>query len=137
MLWGALVAVASVSAVAAATAAASIASAAATAASAAEATAAATTAAASSAAEAPFLAGAGLVDGEGAAIVLLAVEGLNGCLGFVVVRHLDEPETFTAAGVAIVDHLGRKNLAVLAKQLLEFRAIHLVAQVPDVQLLSH
>src|SRR5205823_1676207 len=96
--------------------------------------AAATTAAAATAA---LFAGTGFIDGEGPAIVLLSVEGLDGSLGFVVVRHFDEAKALGPAGVAIVDDLGRGDLAVLAEQLLEFRAIDLVAQVPDIQFLTH
>ncbi len=69
--------------------------------------------------------------------MLLAVERLNGSLGLIVVGHLDESEAFGPAGVAIVNDLSGRDLAVLTKQLLKFRAIHLVAQVPDIQLLTH
>jgi hypothetical protein len=88
-------------------------------------------------AAAAVLAGTGFVDGEGPAVVLLAVEGRDRRVGFLVVGHLDEPEALAPAGVPVVDHLGGQDLPVRAEQLLQLRAIHRVAQVPDVQLLSH
>src|SRR4051812_46528117 len=73
---------------------------------------------AAAAAAAAVLTGPGFVDGEGAAVVLLAVEGGDGriCLG--VVGHFDEPEALAAAGVSVVDDLGGHDLPVLGKQLL-------------------
>jgi hypothetical protein len=69
--------------------------------------------------------------------VLLAVQGRDGCLRLLVRGHFDESETFAPAGVPIVDDLSGNHLSVSAEQLFEFRAVHLVAQVPDVQLLTH
>jgi hypothetical protein len=80
---------------------------------------------------------ASFVDGEGATAVLLAVQGCDRRLGFLIGSHFDEPEPLGSAGVSVVDDLGRDNRAVLAKQLLELRAIDLVAQVPNVKLLTH
>ena len=69
--------------------------------------------------------------------MLLAVQGRDRRIGFLVVRHLDEPEALAPAGVAVVDDLGGQDLPVCAEQLLQLRAIDRVAQVTDVQLLSH
>src|SRR5271165_2324417 len=66
---------------------------------------------------AAFLARLGFVDGQRSAVMLLAVERLNGGLGFLVAAHLDEAEPLGAAGVAILDDLGRHDRAVLPKQL--------------------
>jgi hypothetical protein len=136
-----LVPIASAAAAFAATAAAASVAAAATAAAAAAATTAAAAAeaatAAATAATPAVFARAGFVDGEGSAAVLLAVQGRDRRLGFVIRAHFDEPEPLRAAGVTVVDDLGGDNRAVLAKQLLEFRAIDLVAQVPNVKLLTH
>jgi hypothetical protein len=55
---------------------------------------------------AAILTGAGFIDGQGAAAVLLTVEGLNGGIGFSVVRHFDEPEALAAARVPVIDDLG-------------------------------
>ena len=73
------------------------------------ATAAATTAAGT------FFAWACFIDGEGAAVVLLAVEGSNrrGC--FLVARHFDETEALAAAGVPVVDDLCGNHLPVLGE----------------------
>jgi hypothetical protein len=92
--------------------------------------------AASSAAR-TILAGTGLVDGEGPAAVLLAVQGRDGGLGFFIGSHLDETESLAAPGVAIVDDLRRDDRAVRTKQLFQLGAIDLIAQVADVQLLTH
>ena len=45
--------------------------------------------------------------------------------------------TYAAAGVAVVDDLGRHHLPVCAERLFELRGVHLIAQVSDVQLLTH
>lgn len=82
-------------------------------------TATATAAVSTAAAATTIFAGAGFIDGEGSATVLLAVECLDGGLGFIVIGHLDEPEPLAAAGVSVVDDLGGKDLAMLAEQLLE------------------
>jgi hypothetical protein len=129
-------------AVATATAAATVAAAATTAAATAIAAATATAAATESTTPAPTAAAAvfaraGFVDSEGAAAVLLAVEGGDGRLSLVIRGHLDEPEALGPPGVAIVDDLRGNHGPVLSEQLLEFRAIHLVAEVPDVKLLTH
>jgi hypothetical protein len=107
--------------------------------SAAAAAAAATESAATTAAAATpaIFARAGFVDGEGATAVLLTVQGCDRRLGFLIGPHFDEPEPLGSAGVTVVDDLGGDNRAVLAKQLLELRAIDLVAQVPNVKLLTH
>jgi hypothetical protein len=80
---------------------------------------------------------AGFVDGQGAAIVLLTVEGGNRGSRFLVRGHFDESEAFASAGVPIVDDLSRDDLSMCCEQLFEFRAIDGVAQVPDIQLLTH
>jgi hypothetical protein len=80
---------------------------------------------------------AGFVDGEGTSAVLLTIEGRNRRLGFVIRAHLDEAEALAAAGVTVVDDLRGDHSPVLTKQLLQFRAIHLVAQISNIQLLTH
>jgi hypothetical protein len=69
--------------------------------------------------------------------VLLAVQGRNRCRGFLVGRHFDKTEALAAASVPIIDDLGGNNRTMRSEQRFEFRAIHLVAQVPDIQLLTH
>src|SRR5687768_4722615 len=110
-------AAASAAAVAAAATPAS-AAAAAVAAAAPAAAAAAVPAAAAAAARAVFT-GLGLVDGEVAAHVVLAVEGGDGRLGLLVGGHLDEPEALGAAGVPVGDDLGALDGAVRGEQLLQ------------------
>jgi hypothetical protein len=69
--------------------------------------------------------------------MLLAVEGGDCRFGFLVGAHFDEAEAFGSAGVAIVNDLSGDDLAVGREQLFEFRAVGRVAQVPDIQLLTH
>ncbi len=138
-----LVAIAASAAVAAAAAAAAeaataaaTATAEAAAATAAAATAEAPTTAATATAAALFL-GTGLVHGESATAMLLAVETGDGCLSFLVRGHLDEPEAFATAGVAIADDLSADNLTVRAEKLLELGRIARIGQIAHVQLLTH
>src|SRR5688572_17157590 len=98
---------------------------------------AAATAAAAEATTAAALAGLGLVDGQRPAIVLLAVERGDRRLRLFVRTHLHEPEAFAPAGVAVADHLSAAHRAVLREQLLQLRAVHVVAQVSDVQPPAH
>jgi hypothetical protein len=48
----------------------------------------------------------GFVDGQGPAIVLLAIERRDGCLRFLIAGHFNEPEPLAAAGITIIDDLG-------------------------------
>jgi len=138
---GELVAIATATPTAAAATAAAVAAAATAAAAATEAATAAAAAAdaatTTTAATSAVFARAGFVDGQGAAAMFLAVQGSDRRLGFLIGPHFDEPEPLGSAGVTVVDDLGRDNRAVLAKQLLELRAIDLVAQIPNVKLLTH
>src|SRR6516162_7490554 len=49
----------------------------------------------------------GLIHRQGPAVELLAVEGLNRCLGFRVTSHLHEAKSFGPACVAVHDNLRR------------------------------
>jgi hypothetical protein len=97
----------------------------------------ATTTAAAATTAATFFTGPGFVDGQGATAVLLAVEGRDSRLGFGVAVHFDKTKPLAAAGVTIIDDLGRHDLAMGAEQLLEFGAVHAIAEVSNVQLLTH
>ena len=122
---------------AAAVAAAATAAAAATESAAAAAAAAESATTATATATSAVFARAGFVDGQGTAAVFLAVQRCDRRLGFLIGPHFDEAEPLGAAGVSVVNDLGGDNGAVLAKQLLELRAIDLVAQVSNVKLLTH
>jgi hypothetical protein len=52
------------------------------------------------------------VDGQRPAVVLLAIEGRDCRLRFLITGHFHEPEPLTAASVPIVDDLGRHHLTV-------------------------
>src|SRR5206468_959835 len=81
--------------------------------------------------------GPGLVDREGPAARLPAVEGGDGGLGLLVAAHLHEPEALGPARVPVHDHLGRLHGAVGPEHRREIAVGHAVAQVADVQLLTH
>jgi hypothetical protein len=91
---------------------------------------------AAAAARAIFL-GLGFVHGEGSAAMFLAVEGRDRCLSFIFTAHFDEPEPLASAGVPISDDLSAFDSSMRSKQLFESRAIDIVAQIPDIQLLAH
>src|SRR5262249_5306217 len=97
-------------------------------------TAATTKAASSTATAAATALGArlGLVDGQGAAAGVLAVQGGDGGLGLLLGLHLHEAEALRTAGVAVHDDLRRLHRAVGRKQLLQVTAGHSIAQVADV-----
>jgi hypothetical protein len=69
--------------------------------------------------------------------VLLAIKAGDRRVGFAVIGHFDKAKTLAPAGVTIVDDLRRQHLPVLGKELFQFRAVHLVAQISHIQLLSH
>jgi hypothetical protein len=102
-----------------------------------EATAAATTATTTAEAATALFARAGFVDGQGATVVLLPVEGGNRGLGLVVVAHFDEPEALAAAGVPVVDDLGGCDRPIRAEELFQLGAVNTIGQITDVQLLTH
>jgi hypothetical protein len=69
--------------------------------------------------------------------VLLAVEAGDRRLCFLIGRHFDKSESFAPAGFAVVNDLCRDDLSMLTKELFQLRAIDAVAQVADIQLLTH
>src|SRR5205085_2489944 len=83
----------------------------------------------------PLLARLGLVDRQGAAVELGAVEGLDGRLG--AVAHLHEAEAPAAAGLAVGDDLRPLHGAVLAEGRLQVRGGRLERQVAHVNVLRH
>jgi len=101
------------------------------------ATAASTTAISATTASAAVFLRAGFVDGEGAAHVFLAVQRVDCRLSFFIRSHFHKPKPFASACLAVVDHLCRRDIAVLSEQLLEIRVRTLVAQISDIKLLTH
>jgi hypothetical protein len=69
--------------------------------------------------------------------VLLPVQTRDRRLGLFIAAHLHETKPFRAPGIPVIDDLGRHHRAMLPEQLLQLRAIHAVAQVPDIKLLTH
>src|SRR6185369_12430712 len=74
----------------------------------------------------------GLVDAEGAAVVLAAVEGAHRLLG-VAVGHLDEAEALRGAGVAIGDDARGVDAAVGLEEGAEGAVVHGIGQIADVE----
>ena len=66
-----------------------------------------------------FFAGTGLVDGQGASLPLLAIQGLDGGVRSFLGSHADEGETARPPGHFIHDKVNRVDGAVLRKQILE------------------
>jgi hypothetical protein len=77
------------------------------------------------------------VDGQRPAIVLLPIERSHRRRRLFVGPHFYESESLAPAGVPVIDDLGGYDLTMRRKQLLEFRAIRRIAQIPDIQLLTH
>src|ERR1039457_5009937 len=79
------------------------------------------------------LLGARLVDAEGAAFELLAVQGAHGLLA-VGIGHLDEAETLGLAGIAVGDDAGRLDRAIRLEDRAERVVVDGVGEVSDVEL---
>jgi hypothetical protein len=61
---------------------------------------------------------------------------LDGCLRLVVAAHFHKAEALAAAGPAVLNHLSTGNRAEGSEQVLQIGATDVVAQVPNVQLLT-
>src|SRR5205085_4784006 len=79
----------------------------------------------------------GFVHGECSPVELLAVEGGNGRLSFVIIVHLDKAKAFRAAGIPVHDDLRRLNRAMRSKQSLQIAVRRVIGQVANVQFLGH
>ena len=78
-----------------------------------------------------------LVDGQRAAVHLLAVHPRDRGLSLLIGPHLDEPEPLGPTGVPVHDHLSRHDSSVGRKHVLQLAIRHPPTQIPDVQLLAH
>ncbi len=67
----------------------------------------------------PLFLGPGFIDGQGATVVLLAVQGSDGGFGLFVGGHFDKSESLAPARVAIVDDLSRHHRAVCGEKFLQ------------------
>jgi hypothetical protein len=74
---------------------------------------------------------------QGATVVFLQVQPLDGGLRFCVATHFDEPKAFAPARVSIHDHFGTLNRAEFGEQLLQLRTGGAVAEISAIQFLSH
>src|SRR5207244_8113299 len=92
---------------------------------------------ATAAATAAIFPRSGLVDRQRAALVILAVQGIDGLLGLGVIVHFHKAKAPGAAGLPIGDHLGSSHVAVLLKQGQEVVGRRLPCEVADVDILRH
>jgi hypothetical protein len=72
------------------------------------------------------------VDGQCPTVVLLGIEPIDCGLSLGITAHLDEPESFAAAAVAVRDDLGTVNRSELSKHILKICTGNIVAQVPAI-----
>ena len=96
--------------------------------------AAATTPAAATTAAAAALTGTRFVHGQVTTTEVLAVERFDRRPRLVVVGELDEPEPARAPRLAVDGDRRADHLPVCVEQPAEFRVVHAVRQVPDIQL---
>jgi hypothetical protein len=80
--------------------------------------------------------GASLVDGKGAAVQVLAVQGADRGLGLGLVRHLDEAEAAGAAGVAVRRDAGAGDGAVSGERRFQGRLAGVKAEIANVNVQS-
>ncbi len=104
---------------------------------AAAATAAVAAAAATAAAAAAAFTRAGLVDDQGAAADVAAVDGRDRLLRLVFARHFDEAEAARLARVAVGDDLGAGDVACFGEQVMEILVGGLIAQIADIEFGCH
>ena len=69
--------------------------------------------------------------------MILAIRGGDRGLRLGVAAHFHEPEALAAARVTVADDLRALHAAVCGEDLLQRRAIDIVAQISDIQLTAH
>jgi hypothetical protein len=94
------------------------------------------TAPSTAAARAIFL-GTRFVDGQRSAVVRLIMHAVDRRLGFGITAHFDETEAFAAPGIAIFHYLSERHSAELRKHFFQLVATDVVAQISDIQPLTH
>jgi hypothetical protein len=78
------------------------------------------------------LLGTSLVDRQTPALHFLAVEGGDGCLGFLVAAHLDKAKPFGSSRVPIRNNLSGTYRAMRREHAFQVAVADAVAQVADV-----
>ena len=69
--------------------------------------------------------------------MFLVVQGVDGRKSIGVGRHLDEAESTTPTGLAILDHLSTSHLAKWREQVFQVGIRDRERKIADVQLLAH
>ncbi len=77
------------------------------------------------------------VDSETTAVVILAIQALDGREGLVVIVHLHEAESPTPTGLAVAQDLGAAHGPVLLEQFLKLLRSDRVLEVANVKPLRH
>jgi hypothetical protein len=77
------------------------------------------------------------VDREGATVEFLAVEGVNGLLGFIGVGHGDETEATGATGHLVHHQVGLDDGAVCGKRVLEVVFGGVEGKISYIQFIAH
>ena len=75
----------------------------------------------------------GFVDGQVTAIVILAMERIDGALAFFGAAHGDEAKTAGTAGFTVHDQVGFGDSAVLSKKLVQVLFVGLEGKISYVQ----
>jgi hypothetical protein len=70
-------------------------------------------------------------------LVVRAVQGVDGLLGFGIVVHFHKPETTRPASLSVRDDLGSGYVAVLLKQGQQVVGCAFPSKVADVNILRH
>lgn len=92
------------------------------------------TAAATAKAASTGLLRTGFINGQIATIDVLAIQGGDSCLRFLVGTHFNKAEALGAAGFPIHDHLGRCHGSEIAEQLFKTALVDAVGQIAYVKL---
>ena len=74
---------------------------------------------------------------QGAAAHVLAMQAIDGCLGFGIAAHLDETKAFGTAGIALHHDLGAGHCAELAELLQQVVVANSIGQVAHVKFVAH
>src|SRR5262249_47697310 len=81
--------------------------------------------------------GTGFVDDQGPAVAILAVQGGDGRLSFLIAAHFHKAKAFGPTGVPVHDYLSGLHRAVGFEHRLQIAVTDTVGQVPYIQLLAH
>src|SRR5262249_17725789 len=85
----------------------------------------------------PFFTGTSFIDGEGATLPFLPIEGLDGSTGAFRCGHGHESEAARLAGHFVLHQVGRRDRTMRRKQILEIVLGSIEGEVSNVQFCIH